>query len=733
VSIPARPETTGTRSGGISRGAILLLLATLVVPPSEPAAQQRPSFGATVARVRVDVIVTDADGNFVDDLRPDEFTLYEDGAEQQILSTQVVDLGAGTVAEFRGGAGALGGDPAASGFAGRANLETRPVPTATAGDFGAVIYFIDLPGLDRRNKDRFAGEWQRLLNETDLLGIPRAVYMLDQVGRLQELAPLTLSVEKLRDAALAVREAPLVQPGVHARLLRVAADMVADDTVDLLPAQADDLNELRALEAQERARTRATFELLTQFCNALSARRGRTALVWVTSGVQLTASGPGTALAAAYMETNGSGIDSGSVDRSRRTGDTLFAYVSADTNITALQEDLHHAANSANVSIYTVDPMPAGEHRAMPSDVRVGGGQLAELLTSSTVQSSLDALRDALWQAAAETGGRASIGATELGRALQEIDSDTSEFYLLSYAPPAPHGDGEFHSIRVEVLRPGVTVRQRSGYVDLGTEARESRALAAALVLPGAVSGLPVDARTFRGWSAEGEPVVKLVVALEQTVAQQQTIFPEDPFHQIHAVALDTEGRVVDEVHQEMRRSGSPLPTVRSGERPTVYVHEWTLAPGSYDLRVAVRDGVSGEIGATQLDVEVPEPSTDWSASDLMLAVADAAGAAQPLASSSVLPDEALLAYVEVAGGVDPVLSGRLLAADGPQPFLTLPEMPLVEDSAGIHRGALRMRSLPPGDYTLEIRVVDLTAGNERTYRAPLQVLASLWGAQVRR
>ena len=133
--------------------------------------QQRPSFGATVARVRVDVIVTDEEGRFVADLRPDELVLYEDGAEQQILSTQVVDLAAGTVTEFRG-TSRSGADAAAS-------FDTRPVSSATSGEFGALIYLVDLPGLDRRNKDSFAEAWLRLLDESEPHGIPRDVYMID--------------------------------------------------------------------------------------------------------------------------------------------------------------------------------------------------------------------------------------------------------------------------------------------------------------------------------------------------------------------------------------------------------------------------------------------------------------------------------------------------------------------------------------------------------------------------
>ena len=49
-------------------------------------------FDAMVSRVRVDVIVTDRDGNFVADLGPDEFTLLEDGRKQKVLNLQLVDL-----------------------------------------------------------------------------------------------------------------------------------------------------------------------------------------------------------------------------------------------------------------------------------------------------------------------------------------------------------------------------------------------------------------------------------------------------------------------------------------------------------------------------------------------------------------------------------------------------------------------------------------------------------------
>jgi VWFA-related protein len=711
---------TGTASTACRWAASFLLVAFLL-PLAAARSQQRPAFTSTVARVRVDVIVTDAQGRFVDDLRPDEFILYEDEIEQQVLSTQIVDLARGTVLEYVPGAAADPGGAASYAAA----PTTRPVTAAASRDFGAIIFLVDLPGLDRRNKDRFADAWLEVLDSSALLGVPRAVYMIDQVGRLRELAPLSLSADALRGAAEEVLTAPLVRPGIHARLLRVAADTLADDSLDFVAPQATDLNEIRASEAEEAARSRTTLELLTQFCNALSAREGRTALVWVSSEVLLAAGGPGTALVAAYVEGSNPGVEAGTVDRSRRTGDTLFSYLAIDSRTSVLQRALHHAANSANVSIYTLDPAPEHERRAMPIDVRVASPALAELLDSTTVQASLDNLRDAFREAADATGGRAAIGATDLDTALRRIEEDTARFYLLSYAPAAQRGDGAFHTTRVDVRRPGVTVRQRAGYVDFSPEERAARAITAALALPGSVDALPVDVRALRGWSTDGEPVVKLVIGLERDLAQQQAGPPDVFFHRVHAVALDEGGAVVDEINQQMQFSEPPPRRIRSGARPAVYVHEWALPPGSFDVRVAVRDGSNGEIGASGLRIDVPPPSTAWSAGDLMLAAGDEHGTAQPLLSGWVYRDEPLFAYIEVSGGTAPELTGQILDAGGVEQLVELPATSLAADMAGVHRGALRLRNLPAGDYLLEIELVDRAAGHERSFRVPLQVLDS--------
>ena len=74
---------------------------------------QRPVFRGATELVRVDVIVTDEDGRFVDDLQPQDFRIFEDDEEQRLVDVQLVDLRRGVVQRAGGGAA----NAAASGVA----------------------------------------------------------------------------------------------------------------------------------------------------------------------------------------------------------------------------------------------------------------------------------------------------------------------------------------------------------------------------------------------------------------------------------------------------------------------------------------------------------------------------------------------------------------------------------------------------------------------------------------
>src|SRR5947208_8441238 len=61
--------------------------------PAKPAQPQKPTFTVRIDLVTNDVIVRDEKGNFVPDLKKDEFEIFEDGVKQDIASMAVVTGG----------------------------------------------------------------------------------------------------------------------------------------------------------------------------------------------------------------------------------------------------------------------------------------------------------------------------------------------------------------------------------------------------------------------------------------------------------------------------------------------------------------------------------------------------------------------------------------------------------------------------------------------------------------
>jgi VWFA-related protein len=552
--------------------------------------------------------------------------------------------------------------------------------------------------------------------------------MVDNVGRLQELAPLGDDLQAMRAAADTVRAAPLFGNTINRRLYEIVADLTSpafDDAPEDLRQVA--IAKARSFELEERFRTLSTYELLTRFTEALSTRSGRTALVWVSSGIKLMQGGPFSAVfAAAEPSPTAAG-----------TGGAAFDLYSPDPQIDAARQALHRAANSANVSFYSVDPSLLSETRFVAADVELGTAAAAGYLATHAMQQSLDGLRDALRTAAAETGGRSFIHATDLGAALEEIEADTSRFYLLTYAPPVPEGDGEYHEIRVEVGRDDARVRARAGYTDHPAGDRVRRALAAALALPGAVSGLPVEAEAFVSRPPDGAANVLLAVAVEGSELEMvvDAAGERSVSLDVHTLAVDG-GDAVTEAHEQLTgRSGAGglAPGRGSASGLTLvgtmaYQHEFTLEPGSYTFHVAVLDNVSGRIGATTVDVTVPPAGAGWGTSDPLLVTVDEAGRPQPVVLGRVLARQSLAAFVEVYGGVQPILSGQVFAqtaegGDSVQSARLLP-MALRLVGAGRHRGSTPLPpGLPAGVYIVQLTITDPPAGQHRIVRLRLEVV----------
>jgi VWFA-related protein len=156
-------------------------------------------------------------------------------------------------------------------------------------------------------------------------------------------------------------------------------------------------------------------------------------------------------------------------------------------------EVLAPLTNAANLIGYTIYPVDVpGPTRAGP-DIELPGPP-----TGSPTLVQEEELDASLRFIARETGGRAIFG-RDRTLALSSASSDTRSFYWLGFAP-SWHGDDRLHRFKVEVKRPGLSVRSRSGFLDLSRQAEVSMRLESALVLgtfPGALQ-MPIQLGTPR-------------------------------------------------------------------------------------------------------------------------------------------------------------------------------------------------------------------------------------------
>lgn len=419
-----------------TRGLLCALLAVALLGAGQ-APQQRPDFSTAVDRVRVDVLVTDGEGRFVDDLTLEDFVLLEDGVEQPLLSAVRVDLEAGEVQAV---------DPGPGGVA-----APRPSTPASPAELGALVYFIETRTLDRRSRERFLDAWNAALATADELTFPHAVYMSDHYGRLLRIAPLTRNLRRLRAIGMALKQARFFERLENGGFPR--ADMHKDRR------DRDELGdgEVNMPDLYELSQDLHTFDLLETLARDLGERPGRKALIWVSTGVY-------TRLRASRPFQMPSAIDN---------------FFDADTRMGEALRHVVQLGNSAGVSLYGLDPSLVTERRRQRLDERESefGIDMTNTdpvgdLVNDPLELELarrDAPRDALVALSQGTGGRSyAYAGPSIENVLRKIQEDNSRYYLLTYATPEPVDDGEYHDVEVRVRRSGIDVRARDGYVDGG-------------------------------------------------------------------------------------------------------------------------------------------------------------------------------------------------------------------------------------------------------------------------
>jgi len=381
--------------------------------PGQDPQQRPPVFRAGVNAVRVDVIVTDKDGNPVGDLTAADFEVQEDGKGQEIDLFKLVNSD---------GSVGPGAEPPRA-----IRSEYDQESEAARDDVRLFVIFLDDYHVRRLNamrmRDLLVQFVKTQLGPLDMVAVMLPLMSVQQVTFTRDLDAVAASLRAFEGRKYDYRPRNPFEEQ-YANYPAQAVETVRNEVV---------MTALRGLSVK-----------------LGSLREGRKAIIFVSEGFSSllppqmrdpNAQMPGAWNPAANNPNAGSSV---AEDRARFRSDT------------DLYNDLRvvfDTANRHNTAIYALDPR----------GLAIGEFDISENVGGKLDQDYLRATQDTLQVLAQNTDGRAIINRNDLEKGLRQVVRDTSAYYLLGYNSSAP-ADGRFHEIKIRLKRPGVQVRSRKGY-----------------------------------------------------------------------------------------------------------------------------------------------------------------------------------------------------------------------------------------------------------------------------
>ena len=405
-------------------------------PAQKPAApsntaktQERPTFKVQVDLVTSDIIVRDEKGNFVPDLKKEEFEIYEDGVKQDITSMTVVTGGRVTN---------VLAPPPPPPPEGIVLPPSRPRTDVSGRIF---LFFVDDLHLQFHNTGRVRDLFKRiskeLVHEGDMFGIVSS-------------GPSSIAVDMTYDKT---------------RLDEAIKKMAGNE---LKPT--DIINGASGAEGPSEVRYRAhvAFSTVNDLLNNLdSVHNRRKALIYVSDGydfnpfqdARLGLMDPNSPFAQNEFARNQNQAQNSDGTSSNPQADPFTqqqkqSETFADADLARELGELTRQANRSNVTMYTIDP------RGL-----VGMGDIDEQVDPQQWAEYVRKSQDSLRVIAEETGGIAVVNQNDFSKALKRIDAETSDYYVLGYYSKNPDMTKRRRQVEVKIARKGAQPWFRKEYV----------------------------------------------------------------------------------------------------------------------------------------------------------------------------------------------------------------------------------------------------------------------------
>jgi VWFA-related protein len=667
-----------------------------------------------VVRVRTDLVQTsvgvlDKRGQFVDNLRAEDFELRVDGKPYPILFFDRVVNGTGRELSNNGAA------PKPAGL----NALTPEDASRT------VLFFVDDLHLSSesiaRTRKMLSNYIEQEMGENDQAVIASAS---GQLGFLQQLSNekevLRAAVERLkyRPQSLFDTERP--------RMTVFQAQIIEQGDADVRKYFEDVLlsTDLAAVYRQNPQLARATAERQTH------SRASRLIKQADIVAIQTLA-----------------GLTSAVRSSAQAAGRKLFVFVSDGFLVNSQNPDIRYrlqrvtdAAVRAGAVVYTIQA--SGLNTTFPdasSDVILIPGTGTGRTTGDDI-----AVQDPLTELAADTGGKALLNANDLNLGVKRALQDSNDYYLLAWRPqPSETGGKDFHKIEVSVKgHSDLSVRLQRGFFGddqpaaiVPAKADKSKTPEASLVgdLAAAIRGRlqnssPLQTHLLVNYLDVPNHGPRLSVLMQVKKASESLKNGKPGTIDVAGVIYNESGKVAGSFVENLR---SETNAENSGQYVT-YLNQFDVKPGLYQVRVAARDS-EGVAGMTMQWVTVPElESHHLALSSLLIGERDISssanrGNAAQLQKALLKIDKRFLQNSRLrvltfiynatrdANNPSPRLNARIDVFHGNKVIVSTPTFVIdtanAEDPARIpYAGELNLTSLAKGRYRLRVTIIDLGA-----------------------
>ena len=220
--------------------------------------------------------------------------------------------------------------------------------------------------------------------------------------------------------------------------------------------------------------------------------------------------------------------------------------------------------------------------------------------------------QEALRELAERTGGFIIANTNNTDKLLAHVMEEVDTHYEIAYPPASEREDGHFRKIEVKLARPGLRVETRSGYyavpdTGVGPVTPEEMAGLKALDTQPRPHAFDFHSRAYRFRDAGGK--AQYAIAFEMPISNLAAT-PEEAGnkHRLHASLLalvkNAQGQIVERVSKDVPSEVSDDRLAAVQVELMTYQHAVSLPPGHYTVEAAVVDheGNRASTSVTQID-----------------------------------------------------------------------------------------------------------------------------------